>query len=228
MSSSCAGWLKVWVVFSLSLLLDLSLPARCHGKTPDLLKITFLLWCLAPSHLSGSEVLFDLVVAPLHSLLSSGLDLCRPVCQSAGLLLSQYVLQPTLTALQHLASLLITNIQLIVSATPGELESVSHLHSDFSSSRLSLFPPRDHHLYCRQTLLLGCGVLQLDSRSIPGDSVHHLRHYLPLVLLHLRGGVPLVRQSPVLLPGEPEEPQIDLHSAQANDLQLRPNKVCCN
>ena len=134
-----SGWMKCWVVFSLSLLLDVSLPARWQCKAADLLKITFLAWCLAPLHLNGSDLLFDSVVVPVHWVITRAVELSGPPChtlvmkvsqyvlqpslaalQSLGVMVSQYILQPSLAALQQLAALLATNIYLIVSATPGQ------------------------------------------------------------------------------------------------------------
>ena len=143
-----SGWMKCWVVFSLSLLLDVSLPARWQCKAADLLKITFLAWCLAPLHLNGSDLLFDSVVVPVHWVITRAVELSGPPChtlvvkvsqyilqpslaalQSLGVMLSQYILQPSLAALQQLAALLATNIYLIVSATPGE-QNINILNTD--------------------------------------------------------------------------------------------------
>ena len=124
-----SGWMKCWVVFSLSLLLDVSLPARWQCKAADLLKITFLAWCLAPLHLNGSDLLFDSVVVPVHWVITRAVELSGPPCHTLVMKVSQYILQPSLAALQQLAALLATNIYLIVSATPGE-QNINILNTD--------------------------------------------------------------------------------------------------
>ena len=101
-----SGWMKCWVVFSLSLLLDVSLPARWQCKAADLLKITFLAWCLAPLHLNGSDLLFDSVVVPVHWVITRAVELSGPPCHTLVVKVSQYILQPSLAALQTLGVML--------------------------------------------------------------------------------------------------------------------------
>ena len=101
-----SGWMKCWVVFSLSLLLDVSLPARWQCKAADLLKITFLAWCLAPLHLNGSDLLFDSVVVPVHWVITRAVELSGPPCHTLVMKVSQYILQPSLAALQTLGVML--------------------------------------------------------------------------------------------------------------------------
>ena len=120
--------MKCWIVFSLAALLDLALPPSLQGKKADLVKITFLLWCLAPLNINGSDVLFDLVLAPLHWLLTTALQMFRPVWDYLVVRLSQHVVRPTLETLHQILALLINNIQLVVSATPGTMQNRMHQH----------------------------------------------------------------------------------------------------
>ena len=100
--------------------MDLSLPPKFHGKLCELLKITFLVWCLVPLNFNGSDLLFDYVVAPVHWLITTGLELCRPPYQYLVERLALYVVQPTLETLHQAGTLISYYIMLAVSATPGQ------------------------------------------------------------------------------------------------------------
>ena len=113
--------MKCWVIFSLAALLDLALPSKFHGKLPELVKIAFLAWCLLPLNINGSDLLFDFVVAPVHWVVITAMDLCRPACQYLVVGLAEYVVQPSLETGSHLLTLVSNNIRLVVSATPGQL-----------------------------------------------------------------------------------------------------------
>ena len=114
--------MKCWVVFSLAALLDLALPARFHGKISDVVKISFLAWCLVPLTINGSDLLFDCVVAPLHWVVTRSLEVCGP-------LVSGYLIQPALETGHQVVTLLSNNIKLIVSATPGQSDSQGRVQS---------------------------------------------------------------------------------------------------
>merc|ERR1719400_2648811 len=80
--SQLLGWTKCWVIFALAALLDLALPARLHqGRLAEMVKIAFLAWCLLPLNINGSDLLFDFVVAPVHWVVTTAMDLCRPAWQ---------------------------------------------------------------------------------------------------------------------------------------------------
>ena len=111
--------MKCWVVFALAALLDLALPPKLQGKMVDLVKISFLVWCLVPLNINGSDLLFDLVLAPLHWLLTTALEMCRPPCEYLVVRLSHLLIRPALETLSHLLALITNNIQLVVSAIPG-------------------------------------------------------------------------------------------------------------
>ena len=116
------GWTKCWVIFALAALLDLALPARLHqGRLAEMVKIAFLAWCLLPLNINGSDLLFDFVVAPVHWVVTTAMDLCRPACQYLVVGLAEYVVQPSLETGSHLLTLVSNNIRLVVSATPGQL-----------------------------------------------------------------------------------------------------------
>ena len=112
--------MKCWVVFSLAALLDLALPAKFHGKISDMVKISFLVWCLVPLNINGSDLLFDFVVAPVHWVITRALEVCLPPTQYLGVLVSGYVIQPALETGHQLVTLLTNNIKLVVSLTPGQ------------------------------------------------------------------------------------------------------------
>ena len=120
--------MKCWVVFSLSLLLDVSLPARWQCKAADLLKITFLAWCLAPLHLNGSDLLFDSVVVPVHWVITRAVELSGPPCHTLVMKVSQYVLQPSLAALQSLGVML---SQYILQPSLAALQSLGVMVSQY-------------------------------------------------------------------------------------------------
>ena len=55
------SWLRYWVVISLFSLLELPLDKLNFLPGYTIIKLVFMLWCLLPGPLSGSNVIFQMV-----------------------------------------------------------------------------------------------------------------------------------------------------------------------
>ena len=58
-------WLRYWVVLGIALLLEFLLE-KLEGVVFTVVKLVFMLWCLAPVEYNGSDVVFQYVLLPVH------------------------------------------------------------------------------------------------------------------------------------------------------------------
>lgn len=58
-------WLRYWVVLGIALLLEFLLE-KLEGVVFTIVKLVFVLWCLAPVEYNGSDVVFQYVLLPVH------------------------------------------------------------------------------------------------------------------------------------------------------------------
>ena len=91
---ACLGWAKCWVILSLSLVAEVAWTKRYSSKLAEAAKVLFLVWCLAPIHANGADLVFDWVVRPLHWSLATTMTMLSPALRSVSaaiMKLAQYL-----------------------------------------------------------------------------------------------------------------------------------------
>ena len=113
--------MKCWVIFSLLLLLEISLTYRVRGRVVEVVKVAVLAWCLAPATYNGSDLLFDLVLAPLHWAAAGLASSATPCLSCLQELASDYVLQPTVFGASLILAKSLQLASFLAAEVPGEI-----------------------------------------------------------------------------------------------------------